>query len=206
MSFDPICPDAEAPFDELDRKIERINILRSLVGQDFIDPNAPGASPAVIAEVNAQISEFLVDLLNVELGRAKSPASPAPLDAERTQALEWLLSRIVAVMKNPAAPPVVAPVSTPAPIEPVANPQVDYGEPSVHQPMVQRGAAIARPSSRGSGIMDLLKQSDPNLIAPNDPARASMTPQQRADADQVFNQAVRNYEAKKKAEVEARQK
>lgn len=201
----------EAPFSELDRKIERINVLRSLIGQDFIDPNAPGANPLVIAEVNLQITNFLVDLLNVELGRAPATPSPSP-NAERDQALEWLLSRIVAVMKNPNPQTVVSvpvpgvPPTVVVPIEPVANPQPDYGEPSVHAPLVQGGTAISRPSRKGSGIMELLKQGNPDLVLPNDPARASMSPQQRSEADAMLREAVRNAEAKAKARVEAQGK
>jgi hypothetical protein len=202
----PAEPDAtepEEPFQDLDWKIERINVLRSLVGQDFVDPDTAGVRPLVIEEVNRQISDFLLELLNTELGRGprEKDALP-PLDAERSQALEWLLSRIVSAVRSPDAPATPAGRSpAPTPIEPVANPQVDYGEPSVHTPLVQSGAAIARPSTRGSGIMDLLKQGNPDLIAPNDPARAMMTPQQKREADQIFNSAVRDYESKKKAEV-----
>jgi hypothetical protein len=200
----------ELVFNPLDRKIERINVLRSLMGASFLDSSDDELSQLVAEEVNAEIRDFIVSLLNVELG-IKPVADLAEsvstlLTPEKAQALDWLLQRITALANNPAsvAPPApfVAPVPNVAPS--VDAPPTSNVE-SIHSPLPpQRGVARSRGSERGSGILGILKGENPDLITPMDPEFPNLTPEQRSAATRNFQQAVKNVEERARKEVESK--
>jgi hypothetical protein len=193
-------------FNPLDRKIERINVLRSLMGASFLDSSEDELSQLVAEEVNAEIRDFIVSLLNVELGikpvATLTEAVSTLLTPEKAQALDWLLQRITALANNPASmPPPTVPSVASAPAPSVDAPPTANVE-SIHSPLPpQRGVARSRGSERGSGILGILKGENPDLITPMDPEFTGLTAEQRAEATRNFQQAVKAVEERARKEV-----
>jgi hypothetical protein len=181
---------------DLDSKIARINLLRDLLRKDTESATGP-----IEREINVQIADFITDLLNQELGKPskflKQQEVKFNLTAEKIQALDWLLTKIVGLMSG-------APVPAPAPVQalqPLSGQFQPVGEPSVHAPMAQQGTGYSK-NAKGSGILEMLKGENPDLITPLDPGFKGLTPAERAIADANFRAAVKDHERKAKELVE----